>query len=591
MSTFEGYLGGFLDRVARVPGRAAVIHVRYSPEGDVEEVATYAGLDRSARRFAVWLRQRCEPGDRALLLYPQGLEFVRAFLGCLYAGVVPVVTPPPEGNRSRLERAAELTRDANAALALTNTASAGALKDWLAATDFGHVLVAATDDDDAFTDADPRDWSRPIPESTSTAFLQYTSGSTSTPRGVVVSHGNLEHNVSTLIDGFGLDSGMTTCTWLPMFHDMGLILTLLMPLYLGTTTVLISPEEFLRRPYRWLQLISRHRAAVTAAPNFAYDLCARLVTDAQMAGIDLSGLQVAISGSEPVSPQTLERFSRRFASVGFRFEAFAPGYGLAENTLVVSGSRGATVRNVDAGALSRNRLSPATSGTPASEIVASGPVIGSEVRIVDPQTRRPLPDGEIGEIWVRGTSVTHGYWGKSAETVRFFHAFTGEGEGPFLRTGDLGALDDRRVYVTGRLKDVMIIHGRNLYPHDVEQQVRSVDPVFADRHGAAFSVQGSLAEEVVVVQEVRGAGLDEGSLRDLARRVTAALSEALGVHVGNVVLVRPGQVCRTTSGKLQRSRTRALFQSNGLKAWYETLTPDVRDRYRVAAQALPSGIG
>jgi acyl-CoA synthetase (AMP-forming)/AMP-acid ligase II len=591
-----GFLGTFLDSVARAPGQAAVIHSRYSPGGDVEEVATYANLDRSARRFAAWLRQHCEPGDRTLLLYPQGLEFVRAFLGCLYAGVAPVVTPSPDGSRRRLERTAELARDSGARLALTGTASSASLKDWLATAGFGHVLVAATDGagtfDDAdptFADADPRGWPGLIPEPSSTAFLQYTSGSTSTPRGVVVSHGNLEHNLRTSIDGFALDSDMATCSWLPMFHDMGLIMTLLTPLYLGATTVLLSPQEFLRRPYRWLQLISRHGAAFSAAPNFGYDLCARLVTDEQLAGVDLSGWHVAVNGAEPIDPSTLERFAGRFAPMGFRAEAFAPGYGLAENTLVASGNRGPVARMVDTGALSRSQLVPASPRAPATTIVSSGRVIGSEIRIVDPRTRRQLPDGEIGEIWVRGASVTQGYWGKPADTAATFHACTDEGEGPFLRTGDLGALDGQWVYVTGRLKDMMIIHGRNLYPHDVEQQVRSVDPAFADRHGAAFSVQGRQKEEVVVVQELRGPGLDEVTLRDLANRIEAGLHESFGVHVGNVVFVRPGQICRTTSGKLQRNRTRALFQSNDLQVLYETLTPAVRDRYRPAARQLPTG--
>ncbi|MFI2612151.1 fatty acyl-AMP ligase [Kitasatospora sp. NPDC018619] len=589
MATYEGFLGTFLGHVARTPEQPAVIHSRHSLAGDVEEVGMYAELDASARRLAVWLQQRCAPGDRALLLYPQGLSFVRAFLGCLYAGVAPVVAPPAGGDRRQQERTAAVARDAGTRVALTEAAELETLAGWLAESGLGEVAAAATDDDATFAGVDPREWARPVLDASSTAFLQYTSGSTSTPRGVIVSHGNLEHNARVLTDSFGFTPAMPTCSWLPMFHDMGLILTLLTPLYLGSTTVLLAPADFLRRPQRWLELISRHRAAITAAPNFAFDLCVRRVTDEQIAELDLSGWLVAVSGAEPIDPATLARFTERFAPAGFRAETFAPGYGLAETTLGVSGTpldEAPVVRTVDAEALSRHLLLPARGDGPSVDVVSSGLVNDFDVRIVDPQTLRQLPDGEIGEVWVSGTSVTQGYWRKPEETDRIFQAVTADGEGPFLRTGDLGALDGRRIYVTGRLKEMLIIHGRNLYPHDIERELRAVDELFAFRQTTAFSVRAR-QEEVVVVQELRAPDLDEPALRDLADRVKAALGEALGVRVGNVVFVRTGQICRTTSGKLQRNRTRALFEANALDVLYESLLPDVRARFR-AADAVPA---
>jgi acyl-CoA synthetase (AMP-forming)/AMP-acid ligase II len=388
------------------------------------------------------------------------------------------------------------------------------------------------------------------------------------------------HNLGLIQRALGPHRDTVACSWLPPYHDMGLIGMLFSPLFLGCTVLLLSPTDFLRRPHRWLELITEHRVTFTTAPNFAYDLCTRMVTDEQLARLDLSGLVQALNGAEPVQAATLRRFAERFAPAGFSPKVFKPCYGMAETTLFVSGTEEHSfpaVSVVDRAELERNRIVPAGSGV---ELVGCGPVHDLEVLIVDPETRRALPDGQVGEVWVRGASLAAGYWRKPEETERTFRAATADGAAGFLRTGDLGARHAGELYVTGRIKDMLIIRGRNLYPHDIEREVGGLHEAFRGLHGSVCSVPAP-HEEIVVMQEMRPRG-GPVDLPTLARTVRGELGERLGVRVSNLVLLRPGQVLRTTSGKVRRSAMRELFISGGLKPVYEELDAETSRRYRGA---------
>jgi acyl-CoA synthetase (AMP-forming)/AMP-acid ligase II/acyl carrier protein len=601
-----GY-GGFVETVAanaaRTPGKRAVVFCRGGRgDGYTSQELSYGDLDAAARATAAWLRGRLQPGDRALLLYPQGLAFVTSFLGCLYAGVLPVAAPLPTEYKNRANRTVEVARDARASIVLTDSESLPGIREWLSSSGLAATVSAAAQPAQAAdlagsaglaAAADPGYGAPPEADGQRPAFLQYTSGSTSAPRGVTVSYANLEDNIQIMRDARDWQDGPDFCSWLPVHHDMGLVMKLLTPLYLGSTVILMAPTDFLLRPRLWLSLISDYGVAVSGAPNFAYDLCARRLTDAQVGRLDLSGWRCAVNGAEPVAAATLARFADRFGPAGFRAESFAPGYGLAEATLCVSFAspdRAPLVRRVDPAALARHEICPARPGAPAQLLVVCGPVRAQELRIVDPATREVLPAGQVGEIWVGGDSVTQGYWRQPEETERVFGAVTDGGEGPFLRTGDLGAVQDGELFVTGRIKEMMIIHGRNLYPHDIEREVRALDPALADRVCCVFSVPVP-EEQIVVVQEVRASGLDGPALADLAGRIRRGVWDAVGVRAANVVFVKVGRVTKTTSGKLQRTAISELFRSGELDVIYEDLDSAARARFRApAATVSPDAI-
>jgi acyl-CoA synthetase (AMP-forming)/AMP-acid ligase II len=583
----------------------------WTPAGPAGPTWSYADLDRAAAGSAGWLRLRCAPGDRVLLPYTPGPQFVANLLACLYAGTVPVPVPAPDGHRDQVDRTAAILLDCRPTAVLTDAATMPALQERLTAAAAGPVACLATDQP-----ADPQ--IEPCRSSGAPghqlALLQYTSGSTSDPKGVMVGQDNLVHNLDLMRRSHGWHRNTRFCSWLPGYHDMGLIAMLLAPLYLGGSVVLMPATDFLKRPGSWLDLIDRYDVNVSCAPNFAYELCARRVGPEQVAELDLSRWEQACNGAEPVDALTLARFRQRFAAAGFRAEAFLPGYGLAEATLYVSGApavRPPVVRRVNTAALQADRLIPAVgAGTEiglddlvgpspaasdpagfAGTLLVSSGVVGDDldVRVVDPQSRRVLADGAVGEIWIRGGSVARGYWNRPDESADTFGARTIDGDGDFLRTGDLGAFSDGQLYVTGRLKELIILNGRNLYPHDVEREVAGIDPAFADLPCCVFSVPGRPEEKLVVVQEVRGRGREAADLQQLSQAVRASLSGRFGVRVSNVVLVRPGRIRRTTSGKLQRGRMRRLFESGELEALHEDLDPHVSRRYRSIPEPVPIG--
>ncbi|MGW6933616.1 fatty acyl-AMP ligase [Lentzea sp. NPDC054927] len=572
----------FTDIVSRLrrnaqdlPDKEALIYVRDQGREQTSTGLTYAELDREVRTLAVWLLERCAPGDRVLLRYPSGVDFAVAILACFYAGLAAVPAPAPVNQRQD-GRSLGIAHDAGVVLALTDARHLDAVRAELAESGLAELPAAATDE---LEPRDDVDWTPARPSDDAVAFLQYTSGSTSEPKGVIVTHGALAHNLHLIQRAFGLVISDRMCSWLPVHHDMGLIGMLLLPLHLGATTVLLSPTDFLRRPHRWLELMTEHRVTGTSAPNFAYDLCTRNVTDEQLARLDLSSWRCALNGSEPVHAATLTRFAERFAPAGFRAEAFKPCYGMAEATLMVTAAPPGTSyveRPVDAAALEQKVFTPAEEGP---VLVSSGRPLELDVLVVDPDTSEVLPEGRIGEIWVRGASVAAGYWGNDEATAHSFRGTTTDGRGGFLRTGDLGVLFDGELFVTGRIKDVLIIRGRNLYPHDIERSVAGLHDGFRGLHGSVCTVPAP-QETIVVMHELRGRGLD---LPELAGRIRGELSTDLGLRVANVVFLRPGQVRRTTSGKVRRALMRELFLKDELTPLYEELDPELIRRYRAGA--------
>ncbi|MGW8781220.1 amino acid adenylation domain-containing protein [Streptomyces sp. NPDC055796] len=531
----------------------------HSEEPGEPERLDWAGLDARARAVAAHLADLGLAGRSAVLLFPAGLDYVAAFFGCLYAGVVAVPAYPPSRNARSTERLAAIVRDSGADTALTTAVIRDRLAPRLASADGVPPLrLVATD---AMSAEDAPAWRAPRIGEDATAFLQYTSGSTSTPRGVVLSHGNLLHNTAMIGRVFGLDTGMRGVSWLPMYHDMGLIGSVMGTVRAGGTMSLMAPSTFARDPLRWLGVVAEERATVTGGPNFAYDLAVERTTEEQRAALDLSSWRVAYNGAEPVRPASLHRFAEAFAVSGFRPEAFLPCYGLAEGSLLVTGG--------PAGTGFRTCEPPAGSGA-AGELVASG-VLPPEQRleIVDPETRLPVADGEVGEVWVAGPSVARGYFNRTDAVADTFGALVEGGDGTgFLRTGDLGFLsgegDARELYVTGRRKDLIIVRGRNHYPQDIELTAERCSPALRGNGGAAFSVTGADGgERLVVVQElIHGHGLADPA--ELARAVQAEVAAQHEVRPHAVVLIRTASLPRTSSGKVARHACRAAYLAGEL---------------------------
>jgi amino acid adenylation domain-containing protein len=544
-------------RASAQPDRLAYLFLQ---NGEEEEARlTYGELDLRARALAARLQERGTAGGRALLLYPPGLEFIAAFFGCLCAEVVAVPAYPPRPGRG-LDRLGAILADARPSVVLTTSALLERLRGGLAAApELAGVEWLATDGSEAADPALAAKWREPRIDPGALAFLQYTSGSTASPKGVMVSHGNLLHNERMIQQAFGQSEDSVVVGWLPLYHDMGLIGTVLQPLWAGATCILMAPLAFLQRPARWLRAISRWGGTTSGGPDFAYALCVQRISAEERAGLDLSRWSVAFNGAEPVRAETMDRFAAAFAANGFRREAFFPCYGLAEGTLFVAGGgpgAGPAVRSVVAAELEAHRVVHAEADAIGSRsLVSCGRAwMEQRIEIVDPESGTPCAAGRVGEIWVSGPSVARGYWGQLEATERAFGARLPDGTGPFLRTGDLGFVDGGELFVTGRLKDLIILRGRNLYPHDVERTVEHSHPALRPGGGAAFSVDEDGAERLVVVHEVeRRAGADVETVAAAVRAAVAAEHEA---QVHAVVLLKAGSLPRTSSGKTRRNACR-----------------------------------
>jgi acyl-CoA synthetase (AMP-forming)/AMP-acid ligase II len=540
-----------------------------NPENDLD-LLSYSQLDEKARAIAAVLQQSGEPGQRVLLLHQPGIDFVTAFYGCLYAGAIAVTTYPAHRGRLKqsLPKICELLKDAQCNTILTTADIAPVFNTaWKEAVGGTLPLVVASD---AISSAEADKWRNPAAARDTVAFLQYTSGSTSRPRGVAVTHGNMLHNSEVIARGFESDSNSMGISWLPPYHDMGLIGGVVKPLYVGFPVVILAPYTFLQQPFRWLQTITKVRATVTGGPNFAYDLCVRKVTPEQRERLELSSWKIAFNGAEPIHPETMERFCAMFESCGFNPKAFHPCYGLAESTLYVTGVKalaGPQVEWLDKAKLEAGSAVP-TKGKQedAKAVVACGRAPADHrVVIVNPESKLPCPDGKVGEVWVSGPSVAAGYWNRPEESEAVFSAYmAGSGDGPFLRTGDLGFLMKGELFITGRIKDVIIINGRNLYPQDLEVTAHLSHPGLQPFGGAAFAVERDGQERLVIAQEVQREFLRSDSAEMIAA-IRQAIVRDYDVQAHAIVLLKPGQIPRTSSGKVRRSLCRTSLMSRELE--------------------------
>ena len=583
----------------RAIGQPERLAYTFWEDGKTQQASlTYEELDRKARAIGALLQSLNASGQRVLLILPPGLDYLTTFFGILYAGAVAVPSYPPRPNQS-LARFQAIVTDSQATIVAGSSAQLSRMKKSASASFLLNQLRwVATDN---ISDDASAAWKEPEADENALAFLQYTSGSTAQPKGVMVSHANLLYTERMIQTAFGQSEDSVIVSWLPLYHDMGLIGGLLQPLYLGAKCVLMSPVSFLQRPLNWLRAISDYRATTSGGPNFAYDLCVRKIKPDERAQLDLSSWTVAFNGAEPIRAETLDRFANAFEPCGFRKEAFSTCYGLAEATLIVSGgikSDKPLVKSLNARELEKNSASDAlTDNERARQLVScGGRLLEERIVIVDPESLARCAPEEVGEIWVAGPNVARGYWNKADETEKVFRAYLSDtGEGPFLRTGDLGFLSDDHLFVTGRRKDLIIIRGLNRYPHDIELVVERSHTALRPGCGAAFSVDVDGEERLVVVQEV-----DRKNQSDPDEVITAirqALAREEEIEPYAILLVNAGSVPKTSSGKLQRQACRSAFLANsfeplaqwraasGLEADLEAELPDTLSNDVEAIQA------
>ncbi len=555
-------------------------------DGEEGPRLSYAELDRQATQIATALRRIAEPGDRAVLLYLPGLEFIPAFFGCQYAGLIAVPAYPPRLDRpwQSDDSLTRLVDDCRPRVILTGGEEAAAIE--RACRNSESLSRLTWINTSLLADAAGSYWSNEAENSTAISHLQYTSGSTGTPKGVMISHGNLMHNQHLIAVASGhyesAAAGICGVNWLPFQHDFGLIAGLLQAVFVGGPLVLLSPLTMLQRPWIWLEALSRYRGHTSAGPNFAFDLCVQRVDRDQVRQLDLRSWKIAGIGAEPIRAATLDRFADHFASAGFRRETFYPSYGLAEATLYVTGGdRNAppVLATVSAAALED---SLATDASPSAETGVTRTFVGCGCRardqqlvLVDPRTGLPASDGRVGEICVAGPSVAHGYWNRPAESQQVFQAQFPKwpGSQPMLRTGDLGFLRNEELFVTGRLKDLLIVRGQNHYPQDVEQTVQGVDSAFLGAAGAAFQIETDDEPRLIIVQEVGRRRVADPVA--LSRSVRRTVADRHGINPDEVVFVRRGTLPKTTSGKIQRFACRHAYESNRLSRW---TSPDAANR-------------
>ncbi|WP_414578853.1 fatty acyl-AMP ligase [Anabaena sp. CCY 9402-a] len=546
-------------------------------DGEIETGSlTYQSLAQQAKAIASQLQITSNlgdgvpptVGDRALLLYPPGLEFIAAFFGCLYGGVVAVPAYPPRRNQN-LSRLQAIVADAQATVILTTKSLLPQLQEWFSQNaELAAIKLLATDDLDSNS---ALNWQPPQLSKDTLAFLQYTSGSTGTPKGVMVSHSNLLHNSECIKKAFELTSESISVSWLPSFHDMGLIDGILQPLYTGFLGVLIPPTSFIQRPICWLKAISKYRATHCGSPNFGYDLCIRKITPQQIQQLDLSSWNSAYSGAEPVCQETLEKFGDILQVCGFRSKALYPCYGLAEATLMVSGGLlqdEPVYCAVETEALENNQvIINQAEDKKVKQLVGCGRAwLDTKIAIAHPENLTQCKPDEIGEIWVSGATVACGYWQRPEETKQTFHAYLADTrQGPFLRTGDLGFLRDGELFVTGRIKDVMIIRGRNHYPQDIELTVEQSHPALRPSCGAAFTVTVKGEEKLIVVQEVERSWLRKLDGEAVIIAIRKAIAQQHELQIYATFLIKTNTISKTSSGKIQRRLCREKLLTGKLE--------------------------
>ncbi|MGC4886563.1 fatty acyl-AMP ligase [Micromonospora sp. DT227] len=548
-------------RAEEQPDDPAYVFLR---NGEVEgDRLTFRQLHEAAQLVATRLATDIPVGSPVVLLYEAGLQFHRALLGCMYAGLLAAPVKVPH-SRVGWDRVRAVASDAGSAVVLTTAdVHAGLTERYGAEPGFDELTWIRTDDLPQLAGT-PR---LPAVEPDDIALLQYTSGSTGTPKGVMVSHRNFRANAAEIEEIWPTDGG-TVVSWLPSFHDMGLLFNVVVPISSGIPAVLMAPEAFIRRPARWLEAIEKFGGTHAAAPNFAYELCLLEAAEAQ---VDLSSWRVAVNGAEPVRWRTVTRFAETFASRGFGPGAMSPAYGLAENTLKLTGSgpgEAPRALHLSGAELGAGRVTPCPPSDPGVVHLTScgAPQGSSVILIVDPATRRQCPPATVGEIWVQSDCVAAGYWRRPAESAETFRArpADADGDGGYLRTGDLGFLQDGELYVTGRWKDMIIRSGRNYYAQDLELAAESADPALRPSCAAAFSVDRQEREELVLLVETDGRLLRQVPAAELTARIASRVHSACGIRPDEVRLVRRGKIPKTSSGKVQRRRSRELYLTGAL---------------------------
>lgn len=565
--SLAGGFPGTLTRWARDRGDAtALIHLE-AGERETERWS-FAELSRRALTIAATLAAADLRGKPVLMIYPSGLDFAAAFCACLHAGAIATPIPflTPRAALDRVRRIAAHTKPA-AVLGIARAQSSFRIdpSDVPELAGIPWIMTDSLPDEVGACAPVPSPWDPLAP-----ALLQYSSGSTGQPKGVVISHANLHANLDMLSAAFGTDTGSVFVSWLPMFHDMGLVSALLHSLHVGAACILMPPAAFLQRPLRWLQAIDTYRGTVSGAPNFAYELCVDRAAGKDLSDLDLGSWSLAYCAAEPVRAGTMARFADRFAGSGFRRNALFPCYGLAEATVFVSGPgerTGVRTLDVDARALARNEISPAIDEEPHRTLVGCGRSwLGQTAVIVDPETCRPVPENRIGEVWVAGPHVAAGYWNAPESTSAGFGAvLAGTTEPLFLRTGDLGAMIGDELYIAGRLRDLIIVRGANFHPQDIEATVAGSHPAFAADRAAAFCIDVDEAEQVVVACEVSRHHLRTLDGQALAAAAVEAVNREFGIRLYDLVLLSPNALPLTTSGKVQRRQCRQSYLDGTLR--------------------------
>jgi len=554
-------------------------------DGESSQVSlTYYQLEQKAKAIATYIQSLCEPQARVLLLFPPGLGFIEAFFGCLYAGVIAVPAYPPRPNRS-IERIQSIINSSEPTLALTTDQIISNLQKQADRTPELKLLKwLATDKIDLESSSG---FTPQTVSSQNLAFLQYTSGSTAEPKGVKIAHHNLLHNLQAIHNCFQHHQQSKGVIWLPPYHDMGLIGGILQPLYGNFPVILMSPLMFLQNPLRWLIAISKHQATTSGGPNFAYDLCVKKFKPELLPDLDLSRWDLAFNGAEPINSETIEKFSTTFAPYGFQTKAFYPCYGMAEATLIIAGGNKRyepIAKIVDSKELEKNKIALQDKSTSETRtLISCGQTLPDQIiKIVNPETLRPCKPEEIGEIWVSGASIAHGYWHQAQASEHTFQAnIQDHTDVCFLRTGDLGCMIEAELFVTGRLKDLIIINGRNHYPQDLERTVEAGSEFIRTSGTASFVINDEAQEKLVILSEIerrywnprskkKSNQSDEGNkqLPDLQQLIRRQIVQHHDLQVHHILLLKPGSIPKTSSGKIQRHVCRNIYLAND----FENLT-------------------
>ncbi|WP_254174885.1 fatty acyl-AMP ligase [Planktothrix pseudagardhii] len=565
MNNFSSLVDLLRDRAESQPDQLAY---RFLADGETESgTLTYQQLHQQAILIASYLQSFVSSGDRVLVVYPYsaGLEFIAAFFGCLYAGVIAVTDNPPVSTQAIPKLQTRLESSQCRAILSTETLIQQIQTQFSVETRHGASL-RWVGTDRLFSQNLATQWKEPQINGDTIAFLQYTSGSTGTPKGVMVTHQNVIHNSEIIYNAFGHNPNSRGLIWLPLFHDMGLIGGVIQPLYGGFPVTLMSPVSLVQKPFRWLEAVSEYQATTSGGPNFAYDLVCRTATPEKLEKLDLSSWDVAFSGAEPVRLETLKRFAEIFGPCGFKAEAFYPCYGMAETTLFISGgNKHQTPKSlwVDAAALEQNQVIIQPSTKTRSLVSCGFPWLGDEVIIVDPEQLTRRDDDQVGEILVSGKGVGLGYWGKPEDTETTFKVYV-DGQGPYLRTGDLGFLHEGELYITGRIKDMMILWGRNRYPQEIEATLDTCHPAIRPGHSAAFSIETEIGEQLIIASEIERRYLRNLNIEEVVNAIRQAVAEQNTVDIFAIVLLKTTTIPKTTSGKIQRRACRTKFLEGSL---------------------------